>query len=221
MENSTGSAISTSFSYLVSGRSLEPDREASPSRVVRMTPSVSSLPTQVPSPIATAKEVILVRTAIIPTDLPTQTADLSLTPLPAVSQTLKVTSTPVGTCGHSLDVPFGGDVKFVIHRISRGENLNLYALKYETSTDAIVAVNHHLPMPVWEDWILVIPVDIMYVYDLPQFEPYQAIGASLSLEELAQQLNTDPQSLSEYNAFEGPCKVFSGWLVIPRKTRNP
>jgi hypothetical protein len=127
----------------------------------------------------------------------------------------------VGICGHALDVPFGKDNKFVVHRVVRGENLTLYAQQYETSTEAITALNYRLPMPVWEDWILVIPVDKFYVSDLPQFEPYQAIGASLSLEELAHQLNTDSQSLLEHNAFDETCNVFSGWLLIPRTPTKP
>ena len=92
----------------------------------------------------------------------------------------------------------------------------MYADKYHSSVDAIVAVNHDLPMPIWTDWIIVVPVDTMDVKGIPPFETYQAVGVTLSLEELARQLGTDPLSLRKYNFFEEPCEMFSGWLLIPR-----
>ena len=76
-------------------------------------------------------------------------------------------------------------------------------------------------MPVWEDWIIVIPVGTVDVSNFPPFELYQAIGTNLSAEDVAKQLNTDAQSLYKYNSFEGPCKMFSGWLLIPRKIPAP
>lgn len=136
---------------------------------------------------------------------------------PGTSQTSIMTLTPEGICGHALDVPFGKNAKFLVHRVVSGENLTLYAGQYNTTTEAILAINYHLPMPVWEDWIIVIPVETVDVSDVPPFEPYQAIGTSISLGELARQLNTDPQSLYKYNAFEGACRIFSGWLLVPRK----
>ena len=140
----------------------------------------------------------------------------SSTSAPAGSHT--VTIMPEGTCGHALDVPFGRTPRLVLHRVLSGENLTLYAEQYHTSIAAILAVNSHLPMPVWEDWIIIIPVETGDRSPrVPPFEPYQAIGASLSLEELAEQLNTDAQSLYKYNAFGKDCKVFSGWLVVPRE----
>jgi LysM repeat protein len=156
-------------------------------------------------------------TLLSSTEKPPQTLEIPSTGSPKSSQTATLTSTPEGTCGHALDAPFGKNTKFVVHRVMSGENLTLYAGQYHTTTDAILAVNYHLPMPVWEDWIIVIPVDTLDVSDIPPFEPYQAIGTRISLGELAKQLNTDPQSLYRYNSFEGACQVFSGWLLVPRK----
>jgi hypothetical protein len=169
--------------------------------------------TGLPGPIASKGATPL---RAIPT--PSQSFAGLVEPAVTASLALAQTRTPTseGTCGHALDTAFGTDLKFVVHRVATGENLTLYAQQYETSTNAILAVNHHLPMPVWEDWIIVIPVEMLDVSDVPPFEPYQAIGTSLSLAELAKQLNTDPQALDKYNAFEGACKTFSGWLLVPR-----
>jgi hypothetical protein len=135
---------------------------------------------------------------------------------PAPSSAAPLPFTSPGTCGHALDEPFGEDPVLVMHRVQSGENLALYADQYQTTTDAILAVNSHLPMPVWENWIIVLPVGTENVTGLPPFEPYQALGTSLSLAEFARQLDADPQSLYKYNAFRGMCRGFSGWLLIPR-----
>lgn len=133
----------------------------------------------------------------------------SLTPSPLA---------PSLSCGHALDEPFGEDPGFVLHRVASGENLSLYAKKYETSAEAILVVNHRLPTPVWPDWIVVIPVGVEQVPDrVPAFETYQALEAELSLSELARQLDTNALALARYNDFDAACRSFSGWLLVPRE----
>jgi hypothetical protein len=99
-----------------------------------------------------------------------------------------------------------------------GENLTVYSETYGTTTDAILAVNYRLPLPVWTDWVLVIPYHTSNVAGLPPFEPYQGGGERLSIEELAHQLNADPVVLSLYNNFQQPCGTFNGWLLVPRSS---
>ena len=147
----------------------------------------------------------------------TKTPTLSLTPIPFPVRTSSPTFPVVGVCGHALDSAFGGEVQFVLHRVLSGENLNLYADTYHTTTSAILAVNYRLPVPVWENWIIVIPVETSVTSGIPPFETYQALGTVLSLEDLASELNTDAKSLQEYNDFEGPCKSYSGWILVPRE----
>lgn len=206
------SIISTSSNHVAANSPLNQNGSGPQNGEVAKTPAISNISAGVASPIATQRS-----TTLLSTNIPPQTSGLLLTVSPEASQTLKQTSTPEGMCGHALDVPFGKNTRFVVHRVRRGENLNLYATQYQTSTNAILAVNYHLPMPVWEDWIIVIPVETTDVSRVPPFEPYQAIETRISLDDLAEQLNTDPQSLYKYNAFEGACKSFSGWLLIPRK----
>jgi hypothetical protein len=124
-------------------------------------------------------------------------------------------------CGNALEVPFGGDTKFLMHRIQAGDNLNSYAETYRTTTDAIFAVNYRLPTPIWKDWVIVIPYNTSDVTGIPPFEPYQAVWAVYTLDELALQLNADPREMSRYNAFNEPCTMFSGWLIVPREPATP
>ena len=115
-----------------------------------------------------------------------------------------------------LDTPFGQERKFVIHRVLTGENLTVFADAYQTSTDAIIAINYHLPLPVWADWVVVIPVGTKDVSGIPPFEPFLATGERMTVEALASQLNADVALFRKYNSFTEPCGVFSGWLLIPR-----
>lgn len=144
---------------------------------------------------------------------------LSMTLTPAFVQSL--TAAPADICGLVLDVPFGKAVKFVLHRVASGENLTKYAKQYHTTVNAILKLNYHLPTPVWENWIVVIPLDFEEVSELPPFETYHTVGVELSLDELASQLNTDPAALHEYNAFGEDCRTYSGWLLIPREVSTP
>ena len=140
--------------------------------------------------------------------------------VPAATQTIslpKPSPTPIpNRCGYSLDTPFGSAIKFLLHQIASGENLDKLAEKYQTAVDAIRAVNYDMPVPVWENWIVVIPVEVSDVKGLPAFEPYQADGTIFSLSDLALQLGVDMESISKYNAFTDACTVFRGWMIVPR-----
>jgi len=153
-----------------------------------------------------------------PSRTPTRTLTSTITTSPQPTSTRTLAPPPADGvfCGYELDAPFGGDKKFLLHRVLPGENLTIYADTYGTTTHAILAVNYRLPLPVWADWVVVIPYQTSDVAGLPLFEPYQAVDARISLEELARQLNANASMLKQYNAFQEPCAIFSGWLLVPR-----
>jgi hypothetical protein len=136
-----------------------------------------------------------------PTSPPTQTAPPTL---------------PPGSCGHALDVQFGTEYKFVIHRVVGGNTLDLFISKYETNLEAILAVNFSLHVPLWADEIIVIPVGRTDTRGIPPFATYQASGETISMDQLALQLSTDAQSLQKFNAFDDTCTTFVNWLLVPR-----
>jgi hypothetical protein len=129
--------------------------------------------------------------------------------------TLETTPTPTSVCGYQLDVPFGEDVKLVIHRVLQGENLTRLAGIYQTTERSIVAVNYRLPIPVWVDRVVVIPIGVANTGDLPLFETYQQVDDT-SMDDLAGKLNVEPQALRKYNHFAWHCSTYSGWLLVPR-----
>jgi hypothetical protein len=156
----------------------------------------------------------LTRTSV-PSRTPTATRTPTASRTPTIPSTL-----PPGTCGHDLDEQFGTGVKFVIHRVTSGDNLDKFAVNYETSGEAILAVNFSMPVPIWAEWIIVIPVGTTDMRGIPPFEPYHATGETISLDKLALQLNTDALSLRKYNAFDDTCTTFVNWLLVPRVRRD-
>ena len=80
-----------------------------------------------------------------PTATPTPTSTLTFTPRPPTTKptptrTPKPTSlTP--TVGPGLETPFGPNARYIIHQYLDGENLDVLAVKYQTTIDVIRAIN--------------------------------------------------------------------------------
>ncbi len=144
---------------------------------------------------------------------------------PSPTVTLKAAATnpptpspsPMGQCGHQFETSFGSNYHFIIHRAHNGDSLNMYADTYHTSVEAIQALNYRLPIPMWKDWVLVIPVGETQVAGLPPFETYEVTEPGIPPEMLAQQLSVDAALLREYNDFDQSCQLIIGWLVVPRE----
>ncbi len=131
------------------------------------------------------------------------------------------TGASAGLCGVPLDTPIGTDQKFIIHRVGRGESLNGYEVTYGTSSEAILAANYGLRVPVLSNSVIVIPLDQTDPSVLPAFEVYQADAADGSIELLSSKLDVDPQQLARYNDFPQSCRTISGWLLVPRQVFTP
>ena len=186
------------------------------------SPTPSLTPTRTPTPTRTYTPTRTpTRTATPPTRTPLPTSTLSPSPVRSTLTSPALTSSAGPACGHDLDVPFGQGIRFVIHRVLTGENLSVFAAQYKTTTDAIVAVNFHLPLPVWADWIVVIPIGISDISGIPPFEPYQAANVTISTEALVKQLQTDLQLFIKYNDLPASCGMFSGWLLVPHQPTSP
>jgi hypothetical protein len=119
-----------------------------------------------------------------------------------------------------LDVLIGTDYKFVIHKVLTGEDLNQYAAKYNTSVEAIIAVNYGLDSIAWVDTLLVIPVDFTDFSKLPYFVIYKVkreeIG--ISVENMAKRLRVNPLDLKYYNGWTSPGDrpLVGDLLLVPR-----
>ena len=179
--------------------------------------------TQVLSPIFQRPEPISsieLPSTITPTLTPTTEMQPTLTPtqVPA-TPTLTPTVEPPEL---ALDTPIGGDVQYVIHRVIEGEALGQYAARYNTTEEAIRDSNLNMPPVLQINQIIVIPIDLQDVENLPAFEVYQVEEALVSVQTLAEQLSVSIDSLLFYNDLQEGHELESGdWLLVPRERPNP
>lgn len=168
-----------------------------------ITPSVTPFPTltYTPTPSATI------------TKTPTQTRTPTITPTP--SDTPTPTTAP--RTQRALDMPLGTVQKFIIHKLTGGENLTYLATQHNTSIEAILAVNYNLDIPVRKDSLIVIPLDVENPSTLPVLEIYQVPVENITVENLAVVLETDANLLKYYNYCQDNEYLYKGdWVLVPR-----
>ncbi len=135
------------------------------------------------------------------------------TPLPPL-ETSSVTPLP------GLGTPIGSDPAFVIHRVTAGESLTILSRRYGTTEAAIRAINLMLPVPLWENWLVVVPYQFEDVAGLPLFEVYQVTADDLSVAALAQQLNVDTALMARYNHLAEDDIFANGqWVLVAHMRR--
>jgi hypothetical protein len=135
---------------------------------------------------------------------------------PTASMTLTlVVITPAMQIVHDLEVPIGTQTSLVIHRVNAGESLALMAKTYNTTEEAITSLNYNLSLPLWPNLVIVIPLNLVDVTNLPQFQAYQVLE-SLSLQDLESLTGSDLESLRIYNGVEVEHIFTIGeWVLIP------
>ncbi len=174
--------------------------------------------TRTSTPTSTATRTSTSTPTATRTSTPTLTATRTSTP----TLTATRTSTPTLTAKlYTLEVPFKVDnIGYVLHKVKSGESLTFLTDQYQTSVEAISALNYVLPVPLWEDWVVVVSPGVKSAVGLPSFETYQVVDAGISIEELAKRLNVDPTMLKHYNLCDTVCHLKVGdWLVIPHINR--
>ncbi len=164
-----------------------------------------------------------------PTMTPTSATE-NLTGLPNFQSPTKPTATetpisPTPTQTNvifALDTPIGDEQLFVIHRVAEGETLQLFANKYHTSVEAITAINFDLIVPLWSNWLVIIPVNTTDVSELPLFEAHQVEEGKISIQDLANQLSASLEEMLRYNNLDVDYILKRGdWLLVPRKRPQP
>jgi hypothetical protein len=158
-----------------------------------------------PSPTAPATSTATVQPTATATPAPA-------TPTPSL---LPLQETPTERPPLALDTPVGVERQFVIHRTRDGDNLIYFAQQYGTTVDAIRAVNYVMPIPLWTDWMIVIPIGQTDVSGVPAFEAYQIPG-DVTTSELAARLSVSQADLEHYNGLGKDQMLMAGeWVLIP------
>jgi hypothetical protein len=142
---------------------------------------------------------------------------------PAPNPGLSLTPNTVENCGYVLETRIELDGRvLILHKVRRGESIEVLATNYETSLQAMQAVNYFLPSPLWAELVIVIPVGSLEGDDTRILEPYQVLEPGMSIAALAEQLSVSPEELTGVNALDVDCPVISGWVLVPRQAyRNP
>jgi len=168
------------------------------------TPTVTPFPTLTYTPTNTSTET--------PTNTITRTPTMTFTP--SYTPTPSATNTDIPP--FSLGYPIGGDQKFIVYKVASGENLNYIAEKFGTSVEAIQAVNHSLPSPIWQGTIMVVPLNVIDPAGLPILTSYKVASDQVTIEEIANFMIADLQLIKYYNNCEAGQKFSAGaWVLIP------
>ncbi|MDF1520887.1 MAG: LysM peptidoglycan-binding domain-containing protein [Brevefilum sp.] len=151
-------------------------------------------------------------------------SEIGLTPLVTEQNPTDTPVTPSPTKTDpilALDIPVGDEVQFVMHRVLPGESLAIFADQYNTSIDAIIAVNADLISPLWVDWVVIVPVDFSDVSGMPAFEAHQVEEEGISLVALSERLSAAVDQMALYNNIDEDHKLHAGeWLLVPRGNPN-
>jgi len=140
----------------------------------------------------------------------------TLTPIPPSETPSPPTETTIPPI-LSLETPMGPDQQFIIHAVIPGESLEAYARDYNTTVEAIRAINYKLPSFLPLDWTVIIPLNTSDVTDVPAFEPYE-IKQTTTVEALADLLTVDLTELRRYNLIPSGYILNPGdWLLVPRE----
>jgi len=158
------------------------------------------------SPTYTATITITMEKTPTPTQTSVQPTDTPALPTPTLEPPVL-----------ALETPIGMEFQFIIHAVVPGESLELYARDYNTTVEAIRAVNYNLPSFLPLDWIVIIPLNTVDVGGIPQFEPYE-VKQAVTVEVLADLLSVDLTDLRLYNRIPKGYTLNPGeWLLVPRQ----
>jgi len=150
---------------------------------------------------------------------PTQTTP-SLTTTSRATATFATSipsSTPTEVRSFGLESVIGQDPQFIIHRTIEGESIPLFSVLYDSSEEAITAVNHDLPPVLLIDQIIVIPLNLTNPTGIPPFIAYEILESSITFEQIANELSVPLEELLNYNNVNAGYTLQQGdWILIPQ-----
>ena len=156
--------------------------------------------------------------ASIPSSTPTSPPPTSTPTSQPASATPSPTATSLPPQKHTLEVPVKVDgQEFIIHAVTTGEQMVLLARDYQTSVEAIQALNYQMSTSVWVGGAIVIAPDTLAIDPaVPAMAAYKVADAEISLQDLAVKLGVDLALLKRYTRCPDGCQLHSGdWVMLP------
>lgn len=150
----------------------------------------------------------------------------------SVTVTSSVTMTPSTTpttfvSRHQADIPVGMDRKFVIHRLAKGESLDPHVKTYNTSVEAVKALNYYLYLtnPVRRDVLIVFPINFEDVSGMHVLIIYQVkeLERGINIEDLAKHFHVNLKDFKYYNGITeaGDRPLVGDYFLIPHERLVP
>ena len=116
-----------------------------------------------------------------------------------------------------LETPFGPGGKLQLHRVMEGESLDNLANKYKTSVEAIRVVNYNLPMQLWINYVLVIPINQLYVTGIKPMYVFSINIDGITIESLAQEKGVNLDEICTLNDLSKDHIFLPGeYVVLPQ-----
>jgi LysM repeat protein len=175
-----------------------------------------------PSPTATSSST---RT---PLPSATVTPSATRTSLPSATATKTATVTTTATRASSLQpmhlfkTPFGVERQFQLHKVLEGENLSWIAANYQTSVDAIRAINYMMTDRLWASSVIVVPVKTMDVKGVLPMTPYLISTDGITAQDLALEQGINLAAFCELNQLTSNYLFQVGeWVIMPRTPPTP
>jgi hypothetical protein len=149
-------------------------------------------------------------------------------PTPIVETEIQPTTGPTSISSfteespHLLLTPFGNERVFLLHRVTGGEDLTTIASKYQTSIEAIRAVNYRMPLELWVDTVIIIPVNQTDVAGVTPMTALEITESGKTIQNMADENGISPEFLGAVNARLTSYSFQTGeWVIIPQPTPFP
>jgi len=149
----------------------------------------------------------------LPTDTPMLALSIVETSTPLATNA--VTASPSLHGFEIVKLPPGTTQGYLVHMVAAGETLDVIAAHYDTTVQAIIAVNYKLKPPVWVHYPIVIPKGATDATGLPAFDVYVVDEAeTITAESLAENLGVDASALEFYNLCTRNCQFNKGDVLL-------
>ncbi|MDF1519289.1 MAG: hypothetical protein P1P73_02270 [Brevefilum sp.] len=100
--------------------------------------------------------------------------------------------------------------------------MQLFADQYVTIVESISAINYRIITPLWVDWLVIIPVNMIDVSGLPAFEAYQILEDGITAKDLAEKFALSLEDFYFYNNIDLNHELHQGdWVLLPRERVQP
>ncbi|NMB55530.1 MAG: LysM peptidoglycan-binding domain-containing protein [Leptolinea sp.] len=141
---------------------------------------------------------------------------------PVATFTFQPTLTPKATATFTpapprlFETPFGTDHRFLLHRVSTGEDLVSIAARYNTNINVIRAANYNMPQELWVDTVIIVPADVMETSGIQPMMPLEITVNGMTMNDLALQQGVNLDGLMALNERPANYVLTPGeWVIVP------